>query len=161
MIYRDIREKLELTREEAAELLESISPERLVRIENGKFPIQPDEVCIMAQKYKEPSLCNYYCANECPIGQKYVPEVKMQDLSDIVLQMLAFVNTMKNKQDRLIEIAADGEITDEELLDFIRIREDLSRISVTAQALTLWTEKMIAEGKIDWNRYEKLKKTFD
>ena len=115
----------------------------------------------MAQKYKEPSLCNYYCANECPIGQKYVPEVKMQDLSDIVLQMLAFVNTMKNKQDRLIEIAADGEITDEELLDFIRIREDLSRISVTAQALTLWTEKMIAEGKIDWNRYEKLKKTFD
>ena len=161
MIYRDIREKLGLTREEAAELLESISPERLVRIENGKFPIQPDEVCIMAQKYKEPSLCNYYCANECPIGQKYVPEVKMQDLSDIVLQMLAFVNTMKNKQDRLIEIAADGEITDEELLDFIRIREDLSRISVTAQALTLWTEKMIAEGKIDWNRYEKLKKTFD
>lgn len=159
MIYRDIREKLELTREEAAELLESISPERLVRIENGKFPIQPDEVCIMAQKYKEPSLCNYYCANECPIGQKYVPEVKMQDLSDIVLQMLAFVNTMKNKQDRLIEIAADGEITDEELLDFIRIREDLSRISVTAQALTLWTEKMIAEGKIDWDRYEKLKQT--
>lgn len=159
MIYRDIREKLDLTREEAGALLESISPERLVRIESGRFPIQPDEVCIMAQKYKEPSLCNYYCANECPIGQKYVPEVKPQDLSDIVLQMLASVNAMKNRQDRLIEIAADGAITDEELLDFIQIREELSRISVSAQALTLWTEKMMAEGKIDIARYEKLKKT--
>lgn len=157
MIYRDIREKLELTREEASELLQAISPERLSRIESGKFAINPDEVCLMAEKYKEPSLCNYYCSHECPIGQKYVPEVKMQDLSAIVLNMLDSVNSMKNNQERLIEIAADGEIEDAELLDFIKIREELSRISETAQALTLWTEKMIADGKIDMARYNKIK----
>ena len=157
MIYRDIREKLELTREEASELLQAISPERLSRIESGKFAINPDEVCLMAEKYKEPSLCNYYCSHECPIGQKYVPEVKMQDLSAIVLNMLDSVNSMKNNQERLIEIAADGEIEDAELLDFIKIREELSRISETAQALTLWTEKMIADGKIDMARYTKIK----
>ena len=33
----------------------------------------------MADKYKQPSLCNYYCANQCPIGQQYVPEIKSTD----------------------------------------------------------------------------------
>ena len=49
----------------------------------------PDEVLVMAEKYKQPSLCNYYCANQCPIGQEYVPEIKVKDLSQIVLEMLA------------------------------------------------------------------------
>ena len=56
-IYQSFREELNLSRDKASELLESISPERIERIENGKFPAHPDEVVIMAEKYKAPELC--------------------------------------------------------------------------------------------------------
>ena len=78
--------------------------ERLERIENGKFPITPDEVMLLAEIYGEPTLCNHYCSKECPIGEKYVPEVKVKDLAQIVLEMLSSLNSMKKSQERLIEI---------------------------------------------------------
>ena len=74
-IYQKTREALRLTREAAGDLLESITPERIEKIENERCLPHPDEVLVMAEKYKQPSLCNYYCANQCPIGKQYVPEV--------------------------------------------------------------------------------------
>ena len=85
-IYQLTRESLKLTRESASELLETISPERIEKIENERSLPYPDEVLAMAEKYRQPSLCNYYCANQCPIGQEYVPEIKVKDLSQIVLE---------------------------------------------------------------------------
>ena len=117
----------------------------------------PDEVLIMSEKYNEPSLCNHYCSNECPIGQKYVPEIKVRDLSQIVLEMLASLNSMKKSQERLIEITADGVIDDTELEDFINIQKELERISITVETLQLWAEKMIADGKIDMDKYNAIK----
>ena len=87
--YQTTRESLKLTREAASELLEAMSPERIEKIENDRTMPHPDEVLLMAQKYKQPRLCNYYCANQCPIGQQYVPEIKVKDLSQIILEMLA------------------------------------------------------------------------
>ena len=100
-IYHKTRESLQLTREAASELLESISPERIEKIENERSLPHPDEVLIMADKYKQPSLCNHYCANQCPIGQQYVPEIKVKDLSQIVLEMLASLNSMTKQKERL------------------------------------------------------------
>ena len=51
-------------------------PVNLERIENGKFNIHPEEVILLSEIYKEPSLCNHYCSKMCEIGQKYVPEIK-------------------------------------------------------------------------------------
>ena len=118
-IYHKTREALHLTRESASELLESITAERIEKIENERSLPHPDEVLIMAEKYKQPSLCNHYCANQCPIGQQYVPEVKIKDLSQIVLEMLASLNAMHRKQERLIEITADGKIDQDEIRDFV------------------------------------------
>lgn len=156
-IYKATRINLGLSREEASELLDTVTPERLERIENDKYPIQPDEVCLMAEKYKEPSLRNYYCSHECPIGETYVPEVKIKTLSEIVLQMLASLNSMKKSQERLIEITADGIIDDDELKDFVYIQEELERISITVETLQLWTEQMIADEKIDIEKYNAIK----
>lgn len=160
-IYKDIRKKHDLTRDEVcdkASLLNNpLQPERLERIENGKFPITPDEVMLLADIYGEPSLCNYYCSKECPIGEKYVPEIKVKDLSQIVLEMLASLNTMKKNQERLIEISVDGIIDDEEIRDFIYIQNELEHISITVETLQLWVEKMLAEKKINLEKYNKLK----
>ena len=157
-IYQTRREELGLSREKASELLEVIPPERIERIESGKFTAHPDEVIVMAEKYQLPHLCNYYCANECEIGKQYVPEVKIKDLSQIVLEMLASLNTVKKRQERLIEITADGRIEKDEVEDFIRIQEELERISITVETLQLWSEQKIASGEIDMEAYNAAKK---
>ncbi len=152
-IYQQTRENLDLTREEASQLLETMVPERIEKIENERAMPHPDEVLLMAEKYKQPNLCNYYCANQCPIGQQYVPEVKIKDLSQIVLEMLASLNVMQKKKERLIEITVDGKISGDELEDFIFIQEELERISIAIETLQLWSERMLATGAIDPELY--------
>lgn len=156
-IYHRIREELNLTREAAGELLESITPERIEKIENERSLPHPDEVLVMAEKYRHPVLCNYYCANQCPIGQQYVPEVKLKDLSQIVLELLASLNAVSKQKDRLIEITADGEISDDQIEDFVDIQEELERISVAVETLQLWCEKMLANGVINEKLYNACK----
>ena len=156
-IYHKTRESLQLTREAASELLESITPERIEKIENERSLPHPDEVLVMAEKYKQPSLCNFYCANQCPIGQQYVPEVKIKDLSQIVLEMLASLNSMSKQKERLIEITVDGKVTGDELEDFIYIQEELERISIAVETLQLWSERMLATGAIDVEQYNAYK----
>ncbi|WRK55138.1 helix-turn-helix transcriptional regulator [Coprobacillaceae bacterium CR2/5/TPMF4] len=125
--YLKRRMELNLSREKASELLESIPPERIERIENEKVNIHPDEVLIMAEKYKMPSLCNNYCANDCPIGQQYVPEIKINNLSQIVMEMVVGLNKVQANRDRLMEITVDGKITDDELEEFVDIQKELKR----------------------------------
>lgn len=156
-IYQQTRESLDLSRENASELLEWISPERIERIENEKSNPNPDEVLQMADKYKLPSLCNYYCANQCPIGREYVPEVKVKELSQITLELLASLNAMNAKRERFIEITVNGKIDDDEITDFVHIQEELERISVTVETLQLWCERMLANGIIDEEKYNKIK----
>ena len=153
--YQLTREELGLSREKASELLETIAPERIEKIESERSLPRPDEVLIMAEKYKTPSLCNYFCARQCPIGQQYVPEIRSSELSDIVLKMLASLNAMDRKKERLIEIAADGTISKDEIDDFVRIQKELERISVKVETLQLWVEKMLANGRIDTEAYNK------
>lgn len=156
--YQLKREELGLSREKASELLESIPPERIERIESGKFTAHPDEVICMAEKYQAPELCNYFCSNECEIGRQYVPEIKIKDLSQIVLGLLASLNSVKKRQERLIEITADGVIEADEVEDFIQIQEKLERISITVETLQLWSERKLASGGIDMDAYNAAKK---
>lgn len=156
-IYFRRREELGLTRDKASELLESIPPERIEKIENERCEPHPEEVFIMAEKYKSPELCNYYCSHQCQIGQQYVPEVKMQDLSQIILKMLSSLNAVQRSRERLIDITADGQIDNNELEEFIDIQEELEKISITVETLQLWSEQMLANGSIDVARYNELK----
>ena len=155
-LYHQTREGLGLTREEASELLEAMSPERIEKIENERSLPQPEEVLLMADGYRRPDLCNYYCANQCPIGREYVPRIERKDLSRIVLEMLASLNSMQKRQERLIEITADGAVSQDELRDFVTIQRELEKISVAVEGLQLWAERMAATGKIDEAEYEEL-----
>ena len=55
-IYQTTRENLDLTREEASELLETVSPERIEKIENERSLPYPDEVLLMSDKYPRQSI---------------------------------------------------------------------------------------------------------
>jgi len=148
-IYQTSREEAGYTRDGAAELLEFISADRIEKIESERSLPHPDEILAMAEGYKNPSLCNYYCSHECPIGQEYVPEVQFKELSQITLEMLASLNSLEKEKNRLIEITVDGQISDDEIKDFEKIQEQLSQISMAIDSLQLWVQKAIAEGRID------------
>ena len=148
-IYQISREEAGMTREEASEVMQFVSDSRIEKYETGKSPVQPEEVMAMAKAYKKPSLCNYYCSHECPIGQEYVPEVKVKELSQIVLQMLATMNSLEKAKDRFIEITADGKISEDEFADFAKIEKGVEEISMAADSLSLWVNNTIAFGKID------------
>lgn len=152
--YQLAREELGLSREKAEELLGTVTAERIEKIESEKCRPYPDEVLTMAQKYGRPGLINYYCSNQCPIGRQYVPEVQSKELSSIILEMLASLNAAGKRKDRLIEITADGKIDGDEIEDFIRIQQELERISVTVETLQLWSEKMLLSGQIDREQYD-------
>ena len=147
-IYQTSREAVELTREAAAEQLAFISSDRIEKIENEKSLPHPDEILAMADCYKNPALCNYYCSHECPIGQEYVPEVKSKELSQITLEMLASLNSLDKQKARLVEITVDGIISKDELEDFKKIQEQLEYISMAIDSLQLWVQKAIMDGKI-------------
>lgn len=147
-IYQLSREEANLTRESAAEKLEFVSADRIEKIEYEKSLPHPEEILAMADCYKNPALCNYFCSHECPIGQQYVPEIKMKELSQITLEMLASLNVLEREKNRLIEITVDGEISEDEIQDFKKIQQQLAKISMAIDSLQLWVQKSIAEGKI-------------
>lgn len=148
-IYQESRENVGLTREAAAEVLQFITSDRLVKIENDSSAPHPEEILAMADGYKNPSLCNYYCSHECPIGQEYVPEVKSKALSQITLEMLATINTLSKEKERLIEITLDGKITDDEMPDFLSIKKNLDDMALAIDSLKLWIEHSIANGELE------------
>ena len=148
-IYQLCRENLELSREAAAERLGFISDDRIEKIENEKSTAHPDEILAMAEAYKAPALCNYFCSHECPIGIKYVPEIKSKELSQITLEMLATLNRLTRDKDRLIEITVDGELSDDEIDDFQSIKKDLEKMSMAIDSLNLWLDNTIATGKLN------------
>ena len=139
-IYQLSREAAGLTREEASEQMVYLSDDRIEKIESEKTLPHPDEVMTMAECYKKADLCNYYCSNECPIGQKYVPQLELKNLQQITLEVLNALNTVNNRQARLIEIAVDGKTSSDEKDDFLEIINDLSKIAISAQTLRLWLE---------------------
>lgn len=142
-IYQEIREELDLTRQDASDLLQFISTDRIEKIENDKSLIRPEEVLKMSEVYKRSDLTNYYCTHECPIGKKYIPEIEKKDLSQITLEMLAILNSLEKQKNRLIEITVDGKISKEETKDFEQIKQQLYEMSKTIASLTMWINSQI------------------
>ena len=148
-IYQLTREELKLTREKASEMTGFMSPEHIEKIENGKINVQPDDVMALAECYKAPKLCNYYCSNECPIGEKYIPEVQVKDLAQIAIETLNSLNRINREKDRLLEIIEDGKVTDDEISDFVSIKKTFDKISLSVNTLQLWVDQAIADGNLD------------
>lgn len=144
-----------MTRAQASEAT-YISESRIEKIEYDQMQINPQDVVAMARAYKKPSLCNYYCANDCEIGKESVPELQFTNLSQIVLTLLSSMNRLNDEKDKLIRISADDRIDPDELSDFVSIKKQLDEISVTIETLKLWLNQMIVNGDISKEQYESL-----
>ena len=67
--------------------------------------------------------------------------VEIKQLQQITLEILSNLNSINKDKNIFIDITADGEISEEELSDFKRIKEKLEQISSTVDSLKLWIEK--------------------
>lgn len=140
-MYYEYREKMGLTREQAAEKMQFISASRIEKIDNEKSLPHPEEVLEMSKCYEAPEMCNLYCAHECPIGRETVDEIEVKDITKLTLEMLVSLNSLEAYKNRLMEITVDGKITDDEQADFDLIRKKLSDIASSIDSLELWTKK--------------------
>ena len=107
-IYQLCREEQGLTREKASERMVGISASRIEKIEYELQKPTLYDIVQMADCYKRPNLCNYYCSHRCAIGDRYVPEVEVSELSNIILETIASLNEINPLTGRLIQIARDG-----------------------------------------------------
>ena len=151
-IYQIKREEVGLTREQASEKL-YISPDTIERIENQNQLPKADLVLDMAEVYREPALCNYYCVKECAIGQKYTPEISNRSLSQLVLEMNHIMGDISDRQKMLEKIAFDDCVKDDEIEGFVSIQNSFNKLAALIRNLQFWSEEMVAEGKIDKNLY--------
>lgn len=148
-IYQICREEAGFSREKASEQMEGISASRIEKIEYETQQPTPYDIVQMADCYKRPDLCNYFCSHRCEIGDRYVPEVEVSELSSIILETIASLNDIQPLTSRLIQIARDGRITDDELPDFAYISSKLDEVSLAVNALNLWVEKTAGENHLN------------
>ena len=91
-IYQQYREEQGLTREKASQEMTGVSASRIEKIEYELQEPTPYDIIQMADCYKHPDLCNYYCSHKCMIGDRYVPEIEVSELSTIILETIASLN---------------------------------------------------------------------
>lgn len=148
-IYQVFREEANLTREKASELMDGVTASRIEKIEYEQQEPSPYDVVQMASCYKRPDLCNYYCSHKCDIGYKYVSPVEVSTLPNIIIETIASLNDINPLTNRLLQIARDGKITDEEIPDFALISSKLEDISVAIDSLNLWVDKTISDNDLN------------
>ena len=161
-VYQQKRKELKLSRHDVQMKLEAmgnynLTEDMLYKKEDIDNPQQFHSLDVLAlsEVYGDPYLCNYFCSNDCPIGEKYVPEIKDDDDAKQIMDRISVsVDTVEKEKQRLEEILADGQITYDEIGSFVRIQRKLEKFSVVIEELQLWCEKLVAEGKIDKNIYD-------
>ena len=129
-----------LSKEGASELL-GVSVSTLSDYELGiTKSVPPDMVLKMSDLYNAPEIRNYYCREMCPLGCD-MPALELEDLDRITVKAMASLRNVAGAKESLLDITADGIITDDEKPALKKILATLDEISSIAQSLRIWAEK--------------------
>ncbi len=127
----------------AAECL-GVSEGTLARYELGIAKEVPvDIVVMMAELYNAPELQALYCQQECPIGRFFPMATKAEPLEVATIHLLNSLNPAAIEQysKRLIAIAADGKISDDEHEEFAVILEAFDQAAEAISEMRILFEK--------------------
>lgn len=133
------------SREGAAELL-GVSVSTLADYELGITKVVPvDKVVLMAELYNCPELKTGYCKHECPIGKMMPLATKVNGIEGIALRLLREFDSEKIQDIRkdVIDIAADGIISDDEKPKLEEVLKRLDDLSVVISEIRLAGEKAL------------------
>ena len=95
---------------------------------------------MMADLYNAPELRNHYCRETCPLGRD-MPVLELEDLDRITVRAMASLRKVAQTKESLLDITADGIITEDEKPELRKILETLDEVTAIAQSLKVWAEK--------------------
>lgn len=133
------------SREGAAELL-GVSVSTLADYELGNTKVVPvDKVVLMADLYGCPELKTGYCKYECPIGKSLSLATKVGGVESIALRFLKEFDSaeMQVMLKQLVDIAADGIISEDEKPELEEIIKKLDKMAVVISEMKLLGEKAL------------------
>jgi len=122
------------------------------RIENGLNKcMSVDMAVLMADKYNAPHLLNHYCLNECPIGCRQSLSEDVLSIERVTVKLLKGlrVDQLSDIKDKLVDIAADGVITDNEKPEIKEIISYLDELAKTVSELKIIGQIALNGGNDD------------
>ena len=134
-----------LSRFGAAEEM-GMSEDAVKSAELGLYKSMPVEnAVLMADCYNAPELLNYYCLNECPIGCNRPISCQVEGIDRVTVKLLKTLRTeeISGVKDKLLDIAEDGVISEDELPDLQEIVNYLDGLAKTVSELKILSEKAI------------------
>jgi hypothetical protein len=140
MAARERNEMLS-SREGASEVM-GIDRTRLARIELGTITPYPEEVVMMADVYNAPELMNYCCTHECPIGRRIITQAGLEQLDRMTINILDAVQSVQGVNAVVLNIASDGQVTDDEIPRLQEVLQSLQKVSKAATELQIWMDKL-------------------
>jgi len=136
------------SREGAAERLGMSAPS-VADAELGLTKFMPvDKAVLMADAYNAPHLLNHYCLNECPIGCRRPLSDEDLDIDRVTVRLLKNlkVSQLNDIKDKLLDIAEDGVISDEEKPDLKEVMEYLNELARALSELQTVSQKVLNGG---------------
>ena len=96
-----------------------------------------DKAVLMADLYKAPYLLNHYCLNECPIGCRLPISDEVLGIERVTVKLLKNlrVDDLRDVKEKLIDIAADGIISEDEKPDLEEVLDYLENLAKTISEL--------------------------
>lgn len=131
-IYKTARKSAGLTQERAAWML-NVSVDSLRDYEQDHRSVPSDVASAMCDVYQAPYLAVQHLRLTSKLGERVVPEIKLKELPEAVLGILAAVQKFVAKRDALVEIAADGQITADERAEWNEILKLIDDLNAAAQ----------------------------
>lgn len=131
------------TREGAANQL-GVSVYTLADYELGTTKVVPvDKVMLMADLYRCPQLAAGYCKHECPIGKTRPIATETSGVEGAALRLLRELNSdkLKDIREQIVEIASDGEISEDEQQEMKEVMKQLDNIMYAITEMRLLAEK--------------------
>ena len=133
------------SREGAAEAIGS-SIDVLNRVENGLHKCMPvDLAVLLADVYNAPQLVNYYCLSECPIGCRRPMSDDVVEIDRVTVKLLKSlrVSQLNEIKEKLIDIAEDGIISEDEKPDLVEVMEYLDELAKVLSELKILSERTL------------------
>ncbi len=135
-MYRQARKEAGLTLEEAAWRL-NVAPRTLRKYESGELKVPPETAQRMGVVYNKPELPLHHCAEHCAIGRIYHPVFEIGNIATGTLQLMRELQDVNQQIDALVSIAADGQISPEELVKFEVIMKELTELGEAIERMKL------------------------
>lgn len=144
--YRECRKQAAIyndalgSMERAAEML-GVSVNTLSNYELGVTVPPVDIIIVMADLYRAPQLKTMYCKNECLIGRCMPVAVEAGSIDNIVIRIIKQFkeSRIEGLKDKLIGIAEDGKVSEEEEKELNEICQELDEMVKTVGILiNLW-----------------------